>query len=141
MKKVNKLTIACSALFAGLAPYVIQGAAVTLFSLTPYTYATSTHGDNYSADTYYGFVSVRGADRLVVGTSACYPTYSEVTYNVQGTIYQRRVYSQGKNDQVVRTDSITVKDLWNTDSKTQVYGGYGYGETGEAIMVTPDENQ
>lgn len=126
-------SICSAALLSLLIPSGTAAATVYVYQLTQYTYATSTHPDNYTADSYTGLVSVRGADRLIVGNKVCYPTYSQITYNVQGTPYQKTVYSQGKSDYQVRTATIVVKDYWNIGPKTQVYGGYGYGETGEAV--------
>lgn len=91
------------------------------------TYVTSEHGDNYFADTYYGTVSVKGKDRFFNGTYTAYPTFSRITYDVQGTTYQKQVNSTGKTDATVRTGKITVKDKWNIGSKTKVYGNIGAG--------------
>lgn len=101
----------------------------TLFKLTANTYATSYHGDNFFDDTYVGKVSVRGLDRFYTGSGGyiAYPTYSRVTYDVQGNISQKQVNPNGKTDSNIRTASITVKDKWNIGSKTKVYGKYGEG--------------
>lgn len=105
----------------------VSASVSTLFRLTEDTYATSEHADDFFADEYIGRVSVRGKDRFYTGLYTAYPTYSKVTYDVQGDISSKQVDSTGKNDDKVRTGSITVKDKWNLGSKTKVYGNYGSG--------------
>ena len=106
---------------------------ITLFAKTSYlvkisnkTYVSSYHPDDFFADQYYGTVSVLGTDRFYEARHLSYPTYTKITYDVQGKITSCEVKSTGKNDTKVRTDKITVKDKWNLGSKTKVYGNYGY---------------
>lgn len=127
--KIKKSAIALS--LALLVPCTALASTTTIFQISSYTYATSTHGDEETADTYYGTVSIRGADRVVIGNDVCYPVRSNLYYNVQGRLYEVHVSSQGKNDKVQRTNSITVKDLWNLGPKTTVWGNYDYNPTGD----------
>lgn len=109
-----------------------------LISKTANTYARSYHDDNYFADKYLGEVSIRGADRFYEGNNICYPTFTRLTYDVQGKPSVVSVNSNGMNDTAVRQNSITVYDEWNLGPKTQVYGNYGYGYTGGIATDIPD---
>lgn len=97
------------------------------------TFVTSDHADNFLADTYYGFVSVKGTEWFYNGSYTAYPSFSRITYDVQGTKYQKQVNSTGKTDSTVRTGNITVKDKWNFGSKTKVYANIGAGFASNAM--------
>lgn len=124
-KQVLKAVVVSTFLIG--ATNTVSAKVSTLFKLTSNTYATSEHGDSYFADTYYGKVSVRGADRFYTGSYTAYPTYSQITYDVQGDKTVKKVSSKSKSDTTARKGSVTVKDKWNIGSKTKVYGKYGSG--------------
>lgn len=126
----TKKWIAAFACALFLVPWAIKAKTTTLVYLTPNTYVTSTHPDNYSADKYTGYLSIRGADRFVYGNIVAYPTWVRITYNVQGKITTKQVNSSGPYDATVRTGSVVVNDYWNIGPKTQVYGNFGYADSG-----------
>lgn len=132
LMKINKYVLALSMILL-TEPAMIHASKVTLFSISNYTWATSIHGDEYTADKYYGEVSIRGADRVIHGNDICYPTRVNIYYNVQDTLYQAHVNSTGKNDTTQRKNSITVNDLWNLGAKTEVWGNYDYAPTGFVV--------
>lgn len=129
--KILRMSLVCSFMI-GLGISTIHAAEITVARLTPNTYVTSEHGDEFLADIYIGKAYVRGTDWFYSGGMTCYPTWSKVTYNVQGSISTRQVNSLGKEDATVRSTSITVKDKWNFGSKTQVYGNFGSSKANNA---------
>lgn len=123
---------------------------ITLWSISDDTYVTSEHGDEYFADTYYGEVSIRGADRYIDEDDGKtrYVKWVKIIYNVQGDIYTKTVYSFGKHDQKTRKAYITVKDKWNFGPKTIVgydfasgvaYNKHHNGEVNDSLYYDDDE--
>lgn len=66
----------------------------TLLYLTPNTYITNEHGDSYFSDTYTGFLSINGSEKID-GTMNT-PYWVSITYNVQGDYTKRKLYAKGK---------------------------------------------
>ncbi len=128
-------------------------AAVTvLWQISDTTYATSEHGDSYWADTYYGEVSVRGADRFIGSDGRNrYVRWVKITYDVQGKMSSAISYSRGKFDEVQRKEQITVKDVWNNGPVTKVYYDFssavadghiaGYSNDGSETSLYYDEDE
>lgn len=136
--KLKKLMVS-GLLAAVMTPVTAHAAKTNLVYVSANTYVTSDHADDYFADIYYGEVSVRGADRFTVGKEICYPKWTRITYNVQGKVTTLQTDSNGMNDTVTRKKNVTVRDEWNNGLKTQVYGNYGYGNTGYIINQSPEE--
>lgn len=124
-----------------ITPVTSKAAETYLVDISGSTYVKSNHADNYTADIYYGEVSVRGADRFTIGKEICYPKWTRITYDVQGKITTLQTDSSGMNDSVTRKKNVTVRDDWNNGPKTQVYGNYGYGNTGYIINQNPEISQ
>lgn len=124
-RKHTKIAIVSMLLFGSIIS--ISAKVSEIARVSNDTYVISEHADNYLADKYYGTVSVKGKDRFYNGTYTAYPTFSRITYDVQGTIYQKQVNSNSKTDATVRKGEITVQDKWNIGSKTKVYGNIGNG--------------
>ena len=97
-----------------------------LWQGAPNCYIATEHGDSFFADTYYGTVSVRGADRGVNADGrVVWYKWTQITYDVQGEIYRQRAESHHKDNTYTVVKKITVKDKWNNGPKTRVFWNYG----------------
>lgn len=97
-----------------------------LWKVSSGTYVSTYHPDYYFADTYDGTASVRGTDRGYDSKTGygSYYVWTQITYDVQGTIYKARAYSKGKNDSVARVKTVRAYDKWNNGEKTRAYYKY-----------------
>ncbi|WP_455067585.1 hypothetical protein [Parvimonas micra] len=97
-----------------------------LWRISSGTYVSNYHPDYYFADTYDGTASVRGTDRGYDSKTGhgSYYVWTQITYNVQGTIYKARAQSKGKNDSVARVKTVRAYDKWNNGEKTRAYYKY-----------------
>lgn len=96
-----------------------------LWQGAPNCYIATEHGDGFFADTYYGTVSVRGADRGVNADGrVVWYKWTQITYDVQGEIYRKRAESHHKDNTYTVVKKITVKDKWNIGPKTRVFWNY-----------------
>lgn len=98
-----------------------------LWKVSDATYVSTYHPDYYSADTYDGTASVRGTDRGYDSKTGykSYYVWTQITYDVQGTIYRATAYSKGKNDSVARVKTVRAYDEWNDGEKTRALYDYG----------------
>lgn len=108
--------------------------ASNTWSLSSRTYVENYHEGRLS-DTYVGTVSVYGADWIDIGGKFGYPTYSRITYDVQGDVSSKQVNSTGPNDAKQRIAKITVKDKWNFGSKTTCK--YSFGKASRNTNIRP----
>ena len=114
----------------------------TLWRATNTTYVTSEHDDNFWADTYYGEASVRGADRgLNSDNRNVYYKWTKITYDVQGEIYSKTAYSNGKYDTNQVIERITVKDKQNIGPKTKAYYNYAAGIVDGSVGSFPGNEE
>lgn len=96
-----------------------------LWKATNTTYVETSHPDNYFADEYVGYASVRGADRVMYGGKNYYFKWTKITYDVQGDKISRTSYSEGKNDTSQRIVRLDATDKWNLNpTKTKAYYSY-----------------
>lgn len=108
--------------------------ASNIWRLSSKTYVENYHEGGLS-DTYVGTVSVYGADWIDIGGKFGYPTYSRITYNVQGDVSSKQVNSTGPDDGKQRVSKITVKDKWNFGAKTTC--NYSFGKAGRNTNIQP----
>ncbi|MDO5047066.1 MAG: hypothetical protein Q4D88_00805 [Anaerococcus sp.] len=111
---------------------------LTLAWKSNYTYVRSYHPDNFTADTYTGYLSIRGADRYGTNGSS-YPNYSRITYVKDGIANRYKIHSQGESDTKVRTRQVTFKDDWDFGPKTEVYGFIATSQANATISSVNDE--
>lgn len=91
-------------------------------------YVSSYHPDSYFADTYTGVASVKGTDcTLNSDNRNAYFKWVKISYDVQGDIYQKTAFYQGKNSSKVVKVTLIVKDKWNLGPKTKAYYSYRLG--------------
>lgn len=116
MKKMKKYVFALMAFtIFGFSTFIIN--AAMLMQYTPNTYVNNIH-EGFWSDTYQGVTAIKGSDWISSGGFFKYPTFSRITYNVQGSITVGEIKSQGPNDAVARKKTTTVKDKWNDGPKT-----------------------
>ena len=128
MKKKILFTVMIITMFSILTTSSIFAGTTYLWKHSADTYVSSYHPDNFLADTYKGVASVKGTDRTLNSDSRnAYFKWVKISYDVQGTIYEKIAYSQGKNSSKVVKETITVKDKWNEGPKTRAYYSYGLG--------------
>lgn len=97
-----------------------------LWQGAPNCYVATEHGDGFFAKTYYGTVSVRGADRGVNADGrVVWYTWTQITYDVQGDIYRERAESHHKDNTYTVVKKITVEDKFNNGPKTRAFWNYG----------------
>lgn len=138
MEKKCTITFVLVLIFASI--LTVSAETLVLARVGDETYVKSEHADDFFADTYDGTVSVKGTDWFYNGSYTAYPTYSKITYDVQGTKYVKQVNSTGKTDSNTKTGTITVKDKWNFGPKTQMYGDIGQGFASNTSPYHIDNN-
>ena len=84
------------------------------------TYVKNEHDGGWS-DTYYGHLGIKGAERYgEMGEK--YPSFSRITYVLNGENHRYYLYSKGETDTVARTKTVTFKDNWDFGPVTRAYG-------------------
>lgn len=111
MKKKILFSVMIITVFSILTTSSIFAGTTYLWKHSADTYVSSYHPDNFLADTYKGVASVKGTDRTLNSDSRnVYFKWVKISYDVQGDIYEKIAYSQGKNRSNVVKETITVKD-------------------------------
>lgn len=114
MKKISRLVCAVLGCLLIVTSVVI---ASNRWELTAKTWAENQH-EGYFNDEYIGTVSVCGADTVYQQNVAMYPSYTRLTYNVQGEETIIRVNSTGDTDTKQRIVTKKVNDEWNMGAET-----------------------
>lgn len=118
--KVKIKIVINSIMFVMLFSVVANAKTTTLFKHSDNTYVTSSHPDDYFADTYKGVASVIGTDRKSVGDKTYSFAWTEITYDVQGSIFSERAHSEGHYDKKTKTKTLNVKDKWNNGRRQEL---------------------
>lgn len=139
MKKKITFSIMIIFVLSILTTSSIFAGTTYLWKHSAYTYVSSYHPDNYWADTYTGVASVKGTDRTLNSDSRnAYFKWVKISYDVQGDIYQKTAFSQGKNSSKVVKVTLIAKDKWNDGPKTRAYYSYGLGLIDGNVGKNPD---
>lgn len=133
MKKLSKLFIVFLVFSVVLIPVYAER---WYWAGNDKTYAENVH-EGFWEDKYYATVSVQGIETKFVNGIHYYPTFSRLTYNVQGKIYVVQIDSEGPEDSVVRTKEDVIKDEWNEEEETTCH--YRFGEA-RNFHITSVEN-
>lgn len=89
------------------------------------TFAQNEHEDGWE-DKYYALVSIQGIETKFINGIHYYPTFSRLTYNVQGDETVVEITSEGPEDSEVRQKDDIIYDKWNYGEETTCF--YRFGE-------------